>query len=135
VFVREDGVFRVGLADGRTARLTGGLRKYRQPRFLPSGRLLCLWDQEKLHGIDVMDADGKNRETLGQGSIYYRTIAPSPDGAYLAATFTFDLRFHPKDALKLRQTEEVRLLDTRGSLAAVLERSGRHTNHSPDWSK
>jgi Tol biopolymer transport system component len=135
VFVREDGLFRVSLADGRATRLTGGLRKFRQPRFLPSGRLLCLWDQEKLHGLDVMDADGRNRETLWQGTVYYRTIVPSPDGRHLAATFTFDLGFHPQDALKLRQTEEVRLLDARGNLAAVLERSGRHTNHSPDWGK
>jgi Tol biopolymer transport system component len=135
VFVREDGLFRVSLADGRTVRLTGGLRKFRQPHFLPSGRLLCLWDEEKRHGLDVMDADGKNREAVWQGTVYYRTIAASPDGRHLAATFTFDLRFHPKDALKLRQTEEVRLLDARGGLVAVLERSGRYTNHSPDWGR
>ena len=135
VFVREDHLWRVSLADGRTVRLTGGFRKSRAPRFLPSGRLVCLWSEGKQHGIDVLDADGKNRETLWQGSIYYRTIAPSPDGRYFAATFTYDLAFHPADALKIRQTEEVRLLDQRGQMVAILERSGRFVNHSPDWGR
>jgi len=135
VFVREDHLWRVSLADGRTVRLTGGFRKSRAPRFLPSGRLVCLWSEGKQHGIDVLDADGKNRETLWQGSIYYRTIAPSPDGRYFAATFTYDLAFHPADALKIRQTEEVRLLDQRGQPLAILERSGRFVNHSPDWGR
>ncbi len=135
VFVREDHLWRVSLEDGRTVRLTGGFRKSRAPRFLPSGRLVCLWSEGKQHGIDVLDADGKNRETLWQGSIYYRTIAPSPDGRYFAVTFTYDLAFHPADALKMRQTEEVRLLDLRGQPAAILERSGRFSNHSPDWGR
>ena len=135
VFVREDHLWRVSLADGRTVRLTGGFRKSRAPRFLPSGRLVCLWSEGKQHGIDVLDADGKNRETLWQGSIYYRTIAPSPDGRYFAVTFTYDLAFHPADALKIRQTEEVRLLDQRGQPVAILERSGRFVNHSPDWGR
>ena len=135
VFVREDHLWRVSLADGRTVRLTGGFRKSRAPRFLPSGRLVCLWSEGKQHGIDVLDADGKNRETLWQGSIYYRTIAPSPDGRYFAVTFTYDLAFHPADALKRRQTEEVRLLDQRGRPVAILERSGRFINHSPDWGR
>ena len=135
VFVREDHLWRVSLADGRTVRLTGGFRKSRAPRLLPSGRLVCLWSEGKQHGIDVLDADGKNRETLWQGSIYYRTIAPSPDGRYFAVTFTYDLAFHPADALKRRQTEEVRLLDQRGRPVAILERSGRFINHSPDWGR
>ena len=135
VFVREDHLWRVSLADGRTVRLTGGFRKSRAPRFLPSGRLVCLWSEGKQHGIDVLDADGKNRETLWQGPIYYRTIVPSPDGRYFAVTFTYDLAFHPADALKMRQTEEVRLLDERGQPVAILERSGRFINHSPDWGR
>jgi Tol biopolymer transport system component len=135
VFMREDHLWRVSLADGRTVRLTGGFRKSRAPRFLPSGRLVCLWSEGKQHGIDVLDADGKNRETLWQGSIYYRTIVPSPDGRYFAVTFTYDLAFHPADALKMRQTEEVRLLDQRGGPVAILERSGRFVNHSPDWGR
>jgi hypothetical protein len=116
-------------------RLTGGFRKSRAPRFLPSGRLVCLWSEGKQHGIDRLDADGKNRETVWQGPIYYRTITPSPDGRFFAATFTYDLAFHPSDALKLRQTEELRLLDERGWPLAILERSGRYHNHSPDWGR
>jgi Tol biopolymer transport system component len=135
VFARQDNLMRTDLADGRTRRLTGGFRKMREPRFLPSGRLLALWSQEKEYGIDVMDGDGKNRETLWQGSVSYRTIAPSPDGRFLAATYTFDLRFHPADALKLRHTEEVRLLDDRGRPLATLARSWRHANHSPEWAR
>lgn len=135
VFVREDHLWRVSLVDGRTNRLTGGFRKSRAPRFLPSGRLVCLWSEGKQHGIDRLDADGKNRETLWQGPIYYRTITPSPDGRFLAATFTYDLAFHPRDALKLRQTEELRLLDEHGRPLAILERSGRYHNHSPDWGR
>lgn len=135
VFVREDNLFRVGLADGRTARLTGGFRKYRCPRFIPSGRIVCLWSQEKVYGFEVMDADGRNRETLAQGPVFYRTIAPSPDALYLAATFTFDLGFRPTQALRLRQTEEVRLLDARGAPVATLERSWRWSSHSPEWGK
>jgi Tol biopolymer transport system component len=135
IFVREDHLWRVSLADGRTSRLTGGFRKSRAPRFLPDGRLVCLWSEGKQHGIDVMDADGKARETLWQGAIYYRTIAPSPDGRYFAVTFTYDLAFHPTDAFRSRQTEEVRLLDSRGRPVATLEGSTRHQNHSPDWSR
>jgi len=133
VFVREDGVFRIALADGRAHRLTSGFRKFREPRFLPSGRLLVLWTEGKVYGFDVMDEDGKNRETLSQGTVFYRSLAPSPDGRYLAATFTFDLAFRPQDAFKPRKTEEVHLLDARGRLVAVLEGSARYGNHSPEW--
>jgi Tol biopolymer transport system component len=135
VFVRQDNLARVDLADGRTRRLTGGFRRMRQPRFLPSGRLLALWRQDRQYGIEAMGGDGKNRETLSQGVILYRTVAPSPDGRFLVATFTFDQSFHPADALKLRQTEELRLLDARGSALATLARSWRHTNHSPEWGR
>jgi Tol biopolymer transport system component len=133
VFVREDNLWRVSLADGHTGRLTGGFKKSRAPRFHPSGRILCLWTEGKVQGIDVLDADGKNRETLWQGGIYYRRLAPSPDGRYFAATFAYDLEFHPADAFKARQTEEVRLLDARGRPLFRLEYSWRHDNHSPDW--
>jgi Tol biopolymer transport system component len=133
VFVREDNIWRVSLADGHTSRLTGGFKKSRAPRFHPSGRLVCLWTEGKLQGIDVMDADGKNRETLWQGAIYYRRLVPSPDGRYFVATFSYDLGFHPADAFRARQTEEVRLLDARGNPLARLEHSWRHDNHSPDW--
>jgi Tol biopolymer transport system component len=128
VFVREDGVFRLGLADGRTQRITSGFRRYHEPRFLPSGRLLVLWTEGKRYGFEAMDADGKNRETLGEGSVFYRSAAPSPDGRYLAAAFTFDLAFRPQDAL-LSKAGEVRLLDATGVLVMVLERGA----HSPVW--
>jgi Tol biopolymer transport system component len=131
--VREDHVFRIALADGRPLRITGGFRKYRSPRFLPSGRLLALWALEKQFGIDVMDPDGKNRETLGQGTALYRSVAPSPDGRYLAASFNYDLEFHPAEALKLRKTQEVRLLDAQGRLLGPIAISWSLSNHSPDW--
>ena len=79
-FVRGDNAYRLTLADGGVKRLTGGFRLVRTARFLSSGRLLCLWSQGKQFGIDVMDADGRNRETLSQGSTFYRTVAPSPTG-------------------------------------------------------
>ena len=126
LFVREDGLFRLTLADGRTHRLTAGFRRYREPRFLPSGRLLALWAEGKSYGFEAMDADGKNRETLGEGSVLYSSFAPSPDGRYLAATFAFDLAFRPQDAF-LKKAGEVRLLDARGRYVTVLERPG----HSP----
>jgi Tol biopolymer transport system component len=126
VFVREDGIFRLSLADGRTQRLTAGFRRYHGPRFLPSGRLLALWTEGKSYGFEAMDGDGKNRETLGEGTVFYRSFAPSPDGRYLAATFAFDLAFRPRDAL-LKKAGEVRLLDARGRYLTVLERPG----HSP----
>jgi Tol biopolymer transport system component len=135
VFVREDNLWRVSLADGHVLRLTGGFKKSRAPRFLPSGRVVCLWSEGKSHGIDVLDADGRNRETIWQGPVYYRSLAPSPDGRYLAATFTYDLQFHPASALRARQPEEVRLLDAHGRLLGRLESSWRHTNHSPDWAR
>lgn len=133
VFTREDNLFRLDLKDGRVRRLTGGFRAFRYPRFLPSGRLLYMWSEGKRFGIDVMDGSGKNRETLAQGRVCYRTISPSRDGRYLAGTFAFDLGFDPADALKLRQTEEVRLLGSDGKALGVLARSRRFANHSPEW--
>jgi Tol biopolymer transport system component len=126
VFVREDGLFRLALADGRTQRLTTGWRRYREPRFLPSGRLLALWTEGKSYGFEAMDADGKNRETLGEGSVFYHSFAPSTDGRYLAATFAFDLAFRPRDAF-LKRVGEVRLLDASGGYVTLLERAA----HSP----
>lgn len=133
VFVREDALIRLDLATGKTRRLTGGLRQVYHPRVLSSGRILYLWREDKRFGIDVIDANGKNRETLREGHVYYRTLAPSPDGRFFVSTFTYDLGFHPADALKLRQTEEVRLLDGQGEPLATLARSWRYANMSPDW--
>jgi hypothetical protein len=131
-FLRGEHLFRLTLADGRIKRLTGGFRQYRVLRRLPSGQLLALWSQEKRFGMDQMDGDGANHETLTEGSVFYRNVAPSPDGRYLAATFTFDLGFHPLDALR-GQSEELHLLDARGRALAVLARSWRRSNHSAAW--
>jgi len=135
VFVREDHLMRVDLADGRVRRLTGGFRRERSPRFLPSGRIVCAWSESKRHGIDALDADGKGREPLAEGGALYRTIAPSPDGRYLAATLTWDASSWSLAALLGAHREEIRLLDAAGREVAPLEASGRHANHSPDWGR
>ena len=135
VFVRENHLMRVDLADGRVRRLTGGFRRERSPRFLPSGRIVCAWSESKRHGIDALDADGKGREPLAEGGALYRTIAPSPDGRYLAATLTWDASSWSLAALLGAHREEIRLLDAAGREVAPLEASGRHANHSPDWGR
>jgi Tol biopolymer transport system component len=135
VFVREDHLMRVDLADGRVRRLTGGFKRERSPRFLPSGRIVCAWSEGKRHGIDTVDAAGKARETLADGGAFYRTLAPAPDGRFLAATLTWDAGLRPLAALFGSQKEEVRLLDASGRDMAPLEASGGHANHSPDWGR
>ena len=135
VFEREEGLVRLELEGVRSRRLTTGFRKLRGPCFLPSGRIACVWSEGKRYGIEVMDADGKGRETLVDGTVCYRSLAPSPDGRFLAATYAFDLGFHPADALRSRQTQEVRLLDARGASLAVLASSASHSNHSPAWGR
>ena len=134
-FVREEHLMRVDLADGRVRRLTGGFKRERSPRFLPSGRIVCAWSEGKRHGIDAIDAEGKSREPLAEGGAFYRTIAPSPDGRFLAATLTWDAGFRPLDALLGAPPEQVRLLDASGREVARLEASRRHANHSPDWGR
>jgi Tol biopolymer transport system component len=134
VFVREGHLFRVDLADGRTRRLTGGFRNERSPRFLADGRLVCAWSEGKHHGIDVLDADG-GRQTLVEGSVVYRTLAPSPEGRFLAVTFSHDLTLRPLRAFLPWQTEEVRLVGIEGRELATLESSIWHTSHSPDWGR
>jgi len=62
-------------------------------------------------------------------------ILVSPDGRFVAATFSHDLAFRPLRALLPRQTEELRLLGLDGRELATLESSLWHTNHSPDWSR
>jgi Tol biopolymer transport system component len=135
VFVREGHLMRVDLADGRVRRLTGGFKLERSPRILPSGRIVCAWSEGKRHGIDVIDAEGKAREPLVEGGAFYRTLAPSPDGRFLAATLTWDAGLRPLAALLGTQKEEVRLLDAAGREVARLEGSRRHANHSPDWGR
>lgn len=135
VFVRDDNLYRFDLAGARATRLTGGFRKARSPRFLPSGRIVFLWTEAKTYGIDVVDIDGKNRETLHEGSVFYRTAVPSPDGRYLAATFTFDLGFRFWTALGLGHREELQLLDLHGERVAELAASWRHGNHTAAWAR
>jgi Tol biopolymer transport system component len=135
VFVREDNLYRVDVAGGRPRRIAGGFRKTRAPRFLADGRLSCLWREEKSFGLDVFDNELKNRQTLWQGPTYYRTVFPSPDGRFFAATYTFDLSFHPLDAFRPRQVEDVRLLDAKGEPLAPLVASLRFSNHSPQWTR
>jgi hypothetical protein len=135
VFVREDALFSLDLASGRTQRLTGGFRRARQPRFLPSGRLLCLWSEEKRYGIDSLQSDGTDRQTLTEGSVRYERVAPSPDGRYLVATDAYDLGFAPADFLTRRGNTRLWLLDSRGGVIAPLARSYRHSTHSAVWGR
>ena len=135
VFTREEHLLRVDLADGRVRRLTGGFKRERSPRFLPDGRIVCAWSEGKRHGIDAIDAEGRERAPIAEGGAFYRTIAPTPDGRFLAATLTWDAGFHPLDALLGGQKEEVVLLDASGAPLARLEASRRHANHSPDWGR
>jgi Tol biopolymer transport system component len=134
-FVRAEHLMRVDLADGRVRRLTGGFKRERSPRFLPSGRIACAWSEGKRHGIDAIDAEGKSREPLTEGGAFYRTIAPSPDGRFFAATLTWDAGLRPLDVLLGAPPEQVRLLDASGREVARLEASRRHANHSPDWGR
>lgn len=135
VFVREDNLHRLDLADSSTRKLTAGLRRVQKPSFLPSGRLLFLWSEAKQFGIDVSDADGRNRQTLARGSTCYSTVAASPDGRYLVATDAFDLGFRPAQALTRRRNRELRLLDARGVVLAPLTRSWRDSSHSGVWGR
>ena len=135
VFAREEHLMRVELADGRVRRLTGGFKRERSPRFLPDGRIVCAWSDGKRHGIDAIDAEGTRRAPLAEGGAFYRTIAPTPDGRFLAATLTWDAGFHPVDALLGGQKEAVVLLDASGAPVASLEASRRHANHSPAWGR
>jgi Tol biopolymer transport system component len=135
VFAREEHLLRVDLADGRVRRLTGGFKRERSPRFLPGGRIVCAWSESKRHGIDAIDAEGKQRVPIAEGGAFYRTIAPTPDGRFLAATLTWDAGFHPLDALLGGEKERVVLLDAAGAPVAPLEASPRHANHSPAWGR
>jgi Tol biopolymer transport system component len=135
VFVREDHLMRVDLGDGRVRRLTGGFKRERSPRFLPSGRLVCAWSEGKRHGIDVLDPESGGRETLEQGDTYFRTLAPSPDGRFLAATFSWDLSLRPLATFFAGRREQVRLLSASGRELATLEGSWWHAYHSPDWGR
>jgi len=133
VFVREDGLFRLDLAGGTPRRLTSGFKRYRAPRLLSDGRFVAPWSLGKAHGIDILTADGQLRGTIGEGTIYYESAAPSPDGRFLAATFGYDLSFTLRDALRPRGSREIRALDLDGRALGALVTSWRHAHHSACW--
>ena len=134
VYVREDNVFLHPLDGASPHRLTGGFRQCRSPHFLPGdAAIVFAWSEGKDYGIDRIDRDGKNRVTLYEGTTCYRTLAPSPDGHYLAATFAFDLAFHPSTALRPWQVEEIHLLDADAQPVAVMLASWRSSFSSPSW--
>ncbi len=135
VFVREDRLVRVDLRDGRVARLSGGFKRDRSPRFVSDGRLVCAWSEGKKHGIDTIDLTTRSRTTLTEGGVFYRTIAASPDGRFLVVTRSWDVGLHPLAALFGGQREEVHLLDAAGHERARLEAGRRQSNHSPDWGR
>lgn len=135
VFVRGDHLYALDMPDGRVHRISGGLRKVRAPRFLTSGRVLFLWTEGKEYGIEVTDVDGREHETLQRGTTFYRTVAPSPDARFLAATFTYDLSFHSWQAFQLEHREQLRLLDVHGTPLADLADSWRYANHTADWGR
>jgi len=133
VFVREDRLLRVDLADGRVARISGSFKRDRSPRFLAPGRLVCAWSEGKRHGIDTIDLATKARVTLTEGGVFYRTLAPSPDRRFLVVTRSWDAGLHPLVALFGGQREEVHLLDAAGRELSRLEAGRRQASHSPDW--
>lgn len=135
LFVRQEHLMRVDLADGRVRRLTGGFRRERAPRFLADGRIACAWSEGKVHGIDLIEADGRGRRTLLSGQRLFAAIAPSPDGRFLAATLAYDMGRSPLGALLGAQREELHLLDLEGRDVAVLEASSRHANRAADWGR
>jgi Tol biopolymer transport system component len=130
VYVREERLFHLDLASGEARPLTRGFRTHRCPRFLPDGRVVALWTEEKQFGVDVMALDGSSRETLVQGTDFYRTISPSPDGRYLAAGLAFRT-----DSMRLRQNESVVLLDTHGQRLGTLAESWRSATGAPFWGR
>jgi len=134
VFVREDRLMRVALGDGRVTRLSGGFKRDRSPRFLDPGRLVCAWSEGKKHGIDVIDIATRTRATLVEGGVFYRTVAPAPDGRFLAVTRSWDAALPPLAGL-LGQKEAVDLLDATGRERGHLEASRRYASHSPDWGR
>jgi Tol biopolymer transport system component len=135
LFVRDERLMRVDLADGRVRRLSGGFKRDRAPRFLPDGRIVCAWSEGKRHGIDRLEPDGRGRETLSSGGRFYSALAPSPDGRYLAATLAYDMGLHPLAALVGSERESLRLLDAAGLELAPLAASSRHASHSADWGR
>jgi hypothetical protein len=91
------------------------------------------WAQDKQFGVAEMDGDGKNPATLWKGTVRYRGIAPSSDGAFFAAAYGYDLQFQLAETLGLRHDGEIRLLSRDGQLLGRLAGGLRERAHSPDW--
>jgi Tol biopolymer transport system component len=134
-FVREDRLMRVDLDGGRLTRLTGGFKRERSPRFLGPGRLACAWSEGKKHGIDAIELATRERQTLTEGGVFYRTLAPSPDGRFLAVTRSWDSGVPRFAGLLGAAKEEVRVFDSSGHEQGRLVASSRHANYSPDWGR
>jgi Tol biopolymer transport system component len=134
-FVREDRLMRVDLDGGRLTRLTGGFKRERSPRFLGPGRLACAWSEGKKHGIDAIELATRARQTLTEGGVFYRTLAPSPDGRFLAVTRSWDSGVPRFAGLLGAAKEEVRVFDSSGHEQGRLVASSRHANYSPDWGR
>ena len=134
-FVREERLMRVELDGGRVSRLSGGFKRDRSPRFLARDRLVCAWSEDKRHGIDEIDLQTKSRRTLAEGGVFYRTVVPSPDGRFLAATRSWDGALSPLAVFLGGPKEEVRVLEASGRELGRLAASRRHANHSPDWGR
>jgi hypothetical protein len=67
--------------------------------------------------IDAIDLATRARHTLVEGGVFYRTLAPSPDGRFLAVTRSWDSGVPPFAAC-WRAQGEVRLLDAAGGSAS-----------------
>jgi len=134
LYASQGGLYELDLESGLTRRLTRGLRECWGARFLPDGDLVWLWQEGKRFGIDRLGGDGTLR-TLRQGAAAYRSVAPSPDGAWLVATQGLDLGFSLGELLKPGPTEQLHLLDAEGRLVATLARAWGHSYHSADWGR
>jgi hypothetical protein len=70
---------------------------------------------------------------LQRGTTFYRNVAPSPDGRFFAATFTYDLGFHFWQALLHSHPERLQLLDAKGTPVSEIAASWRYGNADADW--
>ena len=113
--------------------MVGMSRSRRSPALLGHDRLLVPFSREKTHGLETLGVDGKEHRTLSEGTAFYRNVAPSPDGRFLAATFSFDLSADATQLMRIRQNEELHLLDADGAFVARLAHSPVHSYHSPAW--
>jgi Tol biopolymer transport system component len=134
IYASQGGLYELDLETGLTQRLTRGLEEAWGATLLPDGDLVWLWREGKRFGIDRLSRDG-NRRTLRQGAVAYRSVAASPDGAWLVATRGLDLGFHLSELLKPHPTQTLHLLDREGRLVTPLAEAWGYSNHSADWGR